>query len=466
MPSSHTAIAHGQWSSRLAFLLATIGLSVGLGNIWRFPYLAGENGGGAFVLIYLACVAFIALPIIMAELLIGRRGGLTPVASFAKLARDEGAGQGWKLGGMVAMAAVFVISSFYCVIGGWTLAYSWFAASGRLEGVDTASAGQLFEGLLASPLKLAFWMLLFLLANVLIVVRGVQKGVERAAGILMPTLFLMIVGLCIYGLIVGDAARGLGFLFQPDWSEVTPKTFVAAIGQAFFSVSVGMAAMILYGAYLPRSVSIPPTAAVIAGADTLVAILAGIAIFPFVFANNLEPASGPGLMFVIMPVALQGLFSPSVIAFVFFGLLAIAALTSMMALFEVIAALGEEKGWPRQRTVWLTGAATACVAMLTVFSFNRWSDVHPLGFIAGFARMTFFDLFDWVSSNLLLTFAALMSALFAGWVMKPASTADELGVSVSHPGFRFWRFLVRFPVPITIIILIGAALSGLGETTG
>ncbi|MFQ3667225.1 MAG: hypothetical protein SNJ79_14540, partial [Sphingomonadaceae bacterium] len=223
--------------------------------------------------------------------------------------------------------------------------------------------------------------------------------------------------------------------------------------------------MILYGAYLPRSVRIPETAAVIAFADTLVAILAGIAIFPFVFANGLEPSAGPGLMFITVPLALQGVFSPSLVAFVFFALLAIAAVTSMMALFEVIAALGEEKGWPRQRTVWATGGATAAAAMLTVLSFNRLADVFPLGFVPGLARATFFDIFDWVSSNLLLTVAALASALFAGWVMRPSSTADELQTPASHPGYRVWLFLIRWPVPATIAVLIAAALMGLGETT-
>ncbi len=466
MSAQAAPIAHGHWSSRLTFLMATIGLSVGLGNIWRFPYLAGANGGGAFVLIYLGCVAFIALPIVMAELLIGRRGGMTPAASFALLARRERRNPAWAIGGHLALAAVFLISSFYCVIGGWTLAYTAHAATGALEGLTPEEAGSLFDGLLASPLQLSAWMALFLLANVLIVVQGVQKGVERAASILMPMLFLMVAGLCIYGLVAGDAEAGLSFLFRPDWSKVTAATFAAALGQAFFSVSVGMAAMILYGAYLPRNVRIPETAAIIAFADTLVAILAGIAIFPFVFANGLAPTAGPGLTFVTVPLALQGVFSTSFVAFVFFALLAIAALTSMMALFEVIAALGEEKGWPRRRTVWLTGLLTAAVAMLTVLSFNRLATTFPLGFLPGFAKATFFDLFDWVSSNLLLTTAALSSALFAGWVMRPESTADELQTPQGHPGYRLWRFLVRVPVPLVILYLIGASLLGLFRPAG
>lgn len=459
-------LAHGHWSSRLAFLLATIGLSVGLGNVWRFPWLAGENGGGAFVLIYLGCVAFIALPIMIAELVIGRRGGLTPAASFLRLARAEGASPAWRWAGLVAIVAAFLISSFYGVIGGWTLAYGWFAATGRMSGLTMESAGALFEGLLASPGALAFWMALFLLANMLVVVRGVKAGVERATSILMPLLFALLAFLCVFALLEGDAAEGLDFLFRPDWTEVSAQTIVRALGQAFFSVSVGMAALILYGAYLPKSVAIAPTAALVAGADTLVALLAGIAIFPFVFAQGLEPASGPGLVFIILPVALQGLAAPGLVALAFFILLAIAALTSMVALFELMAALGEERGWPRTRTVGLAGMALGLLGLLTVFSFNALADVHPLGFVPGLARATFFDLLDWLTSNLGLTLAALGSALFAGWVMHPATTASELGVPATHPGFRLWRWLVRWPVPLMVALLVGAALVGLGETVG
>jgi len=456
---------HATWSSRAGFMFATIGFSVGLGNIWRFPWLAGENGGGAFVLIYLCCVALITLPIVIAELSIGRRGGLTPAASMRKLALAEGKSPKWAVGGWIAMGSAFLIGTFYCVIGGWTLAYILYAASGRLAGIDTAGAQALFDGLMASPAVLIFWTLLFLLANVLIVERGLQKGVERATTILMPLLFLMLIGLCILALAKGDAAAGLGFLFVPDFSVVKPGTWLAALGQAFFSVGVGMAGMMLYGAYLPKDVKIPGTAAVVASADTLVAILAGVAIFPFLFAQGLQPAQGPGLVFVVMPVALQGTGIASFALAVFFALLAVAALTSMIAFFELVAAWGEERGWKRRKTVWTMGSASAAFGLLTVFSLNLAADFHPLGFLPGFGEKTMFDVIDWLTSNLGLTLAGLVSALFAGWVLSANSAADELGVDLANPIFRLWRLLVRWVVPATIIVLICSAIWGLGQAS-
>jgi neurotransmitter:Na+ symporter, NSS family len=454
---------HATWTSRAGFLFATIGFSVGLGNIWRFPWLAGENGGGAFVLIYLCCVALITLPIVISELTIGRRGGMTPAATMRKLALAEGKSPKWAAGGWIAMVSVFLIGTFYCVIGGWTLAYIWYASSGELAGIDTAGAQSLFDALMASPAWLIFWMLLFLLANVLIVERGLQKGVERATSILMPLLFLMLIGLCILALAKGDAAAGLRFLFVPDFSVVKPGTWLTALGQAFFSVGVGMAGMMLYGAYLPKEVKIPGTAAVVASADTLVAILAGVAIFPFLFAQGLQPAQGPGLVFVVMPVALQGTGIASFALAVFFALLAVAALTSMIAFFELVAAWGEERGWNRRRTVWGMGASSAAFGLLTVFSLNLAADFHPLGFLAGFEGKTMFDVIDWLTSNLGLTLAGLISALFAGWVLSASSAADELHMRVTDPVFRIWRVLVRWVVPVVVVVLIAAALVGLGD---
>ncbi len=464
--SGATAKVHGTWSSRMAFLLATIGFSVGLGNIWRFPWLAGENGGGAFVIIYILCVALIALPILMAELMIGRRGGLSPAASLAKLARQEGGSQGWRIGGMIAVLATFLVGTFYCVIGGWTLAYVWNAASGALSAVDTPAAQGLFEGLLGSPVQLIGWMLLFLFVTSFIVGRGIQAGLERATGILMPMLFVMLLGLVLFALIEGDAAKGLAFLFAPDFSEIGWSTVLAATGQAFFSVSVGAGGMIVYGAYLPKEVKIAPTAAIVAGADTLVAILAGLAIFPFLFAQGLAPSQGPGLMFVVMPVALQATGAAGLIAFMFFLLLAIAALTSMIALFETIIAITEERGWKRGPTVWGVAAITGAFGLLTVFSFNILSGVYPLAGLPGFETRTFFDIVDSFTSNVGLTTAALFSSLFAGWVLSKGSAADELGVSAQSMGFRVWRFLVRWPVPAAIAILLFGSFFGLGESSG
>jgi NSS family neurotransmitter:Na+ symporter len=454
---------HGTWSSRLGFLFATIGFSVGLGNIWRFPWLAGENGGGAFVLVYLVCVLGLVVPLAIGEFLIGRRGRLSPAASLATLARAEGKSEAWRWGGTIAILSAFGIGTFYCVIGGWTLAYAWKALSGALTGIDSPGSQAQFDALLASPLALAFWTALFLLITAAIVARGLNKGVEKATGILMPMLFVMLLALAGFALVAGNAREGLSFLLAPDFSKIHWGTWVAAIGQAFFSVGVGMAGLMLYGAYLPRDVRLPGTAATVALADTTVALLAGVAIFPFLFAQGLEPAAGPGLVFVVMPVAFQAAGAAAgVLALTFFLLLAIAAVTSLIGLFEVVVAVGHERGLRRGPMVWGLTAVTFLLSFLSIFSFNRWADVHPLGAFAGFEAMTWFDVIDWLTSNIGLTVAGLTTSLFVGWVMSADAVADELGVSPASPAFRAWRWLLRVPVPIAVAVMIGAAVVGLG----
>ncbi len=453
---------HGQWSSRLVFLLAAVGFAVGLGNIWRFPYLAGVNGGGAFVLIYVLCVALVATPIIMAELVIGRRGRMTPVGALARLAAEAGRSEAWGLAGLVPMLAILGIASFYMVIGGWTLSYVWQAATGAFAGVTPAAAEARFNALLASPATLIAWQLLFILVNVLVVLRGLRQGIERASLVLMPALVLMLAGLVAYALATGDARDGLAFLFRPDFSQVTARTWVEALGQAFFSVSVGTAGLIVYGAYLPRRVGIAGSSAVIAASDTAVALLAGMAIFPFVFAYGLSPASGPGLMFVVMPVALSGTAAPGLLTFLFFLLIFVAALTSSIAILETLVAYAVERGVPRRRAVPWASVLVFLLGLLTVFSFNLLAGLYPLSFLPGFERRTFFDSIDWLTSNLGLTIGGLISAVFAGWVMSRAATSDELELRPETPLFRLWRFLLRWPVPAVILILIAVAFAGGG----
>jgi NSS family neurotransmitter:Na+ symporter len=458
--SADTPAMHGQWSSRLVFLLATVGFAVGLGNIWRFPYLAGVNGGGAFVLIYILCVALIATPIIMAELLIGRRGRMTPVGSLARLAEEAGRSERWALAGLVPVLAILGISSFYMVIGGWTLDYVWKAATGAFAGVTPETAEATFNALLASPRELITWQLIFIAINVAVVMRGLQGGIEKASLVLMPALVLMLVGLALYAMATGDAKDGLAFLFQPDFSKVTAQTWVEALGQAFFSVSVGTAGLVVYGAYLPRTVHIPSSAGIIAAADTGVALLAGMAIFPFVFAYGMSPSAGPGLMFVAMPVALSGTAAPALLTFLFFLLLFVAALTSSIAILETLVARAVERGIARRRAVPAAGLLIFLLGLLTVFSFNAWAGIHPLAFLPGFETRTFFDSIDWVTSNLGLTIGGLTSAVFAGWAMHRTATAQELDTAPDAPLFRLWRFLLRWPIPVVIALLILFAFTG------
>lgn len=448
--TKNTGAAPQSWSSRRNFVLAMIGLSVGLGNIWRFPYLASESGGGVFVLLYLGCVLLLAIPILMAELAIGRRGGMSPPESFRRVAVAEGKSPCWSIAGAIAVLIAFLIVSYYVVIGGWTLDYVLLGATGGFGDGDIAHTDSLFSALLANPLALIFWQTVFLAVTAVIVARGVQGGIERAAKIMMPTLFILLVAVAIFALIVGDAGAGLAFMFSPDFSEVTWATFLDALGQAFFSVTVGAGAAMVYGSYLPKQVSIPRTATVIALADTAVAIVAGIAVFPFVLAFDLVPTESVGLVFITLPAAFAHLGNAAIVAVPFFLLLAMAALTTCVGLLEVMVSWGEQRGWSRPKTA--AGVALACwlVGLLTVFSFNHAAGFHPLSIVPNFETATMFDTVDRLTATLGLPLGGLLVAVFAGRVMSAKSIADELGWATDSSAFRTWRFIMRWPAPVII----------------
>jgi len=442
------------WSSKLVFLMAAIGAAVGLGNLWKFPYTAGVSGGAAFVLVYICAVALVCVPLVMAELLIGRRGRKSPPGSFLALAQAASASPLWRLVGVLNIVAVFIIVSFYSVIAGWAIAYVPKIAIGTFTGSDSEHVSAIFEGLLASPWQLAFWHAVFITLTVLIVVRGLQAGIEKAVKFLMPALFLMLVLMVLYAGVAGDLSRTLDFMFQADFSKITPQVVLGAIGQAFFSVSVAMGLLISYGSYLSKDVSITGAAIIIAGADTLVALLAGLAIFPLVFGNNLDPAAGPGLLFVTLPLAFGHMPAGALFGTVFFLLVIVSALTSSIAIMEPIVSWADEhRGWRRSTTTPLTGFLAWLVGLSTVFSFNIWKDVNPLGQFETFAGKTLFDLQDYFASNIMLLVGGILIALFAGWVLPEADARDELDLPDSLV-FRTWRFLVRYVCPLAI----GAAL--------
>jgi len=446
--------SHQHWSSKLVFVLAAVGFSVGLGNIWRFPYMAGENGGSAFLILYLACVVLISIPIVMAELAMGRRSGMTPAATFARLAAAEGRSKKWSAAGALAVITVFFIITYYCVIGGWTLHYAWLSLDGTLAGIDSNRAGDVYDDLLASPLTMMFWQMVFIVINVVIVGRGLHGGIERTVKILMPVFFTLLLVLAGYALATGDAARGLTFLFRPDFSKVTWQTGINAMGQAFFSVGVGMAVMMTYGAYLPKQVRIPQTAATIALADTAVALIAGIAIFPFVFALNLEPAEGVGLVFMTLPVAFAAMDGGGFVAIVFFSLLCVAALTTSIAAFEVLVSWGEEMDRPRPKTAMFAGVVCWAVGLATVFSFNQAADFHPLAMLPGYEEATLFNIIDKLTATIGLPLGGLLVAIFVGHVLSKDHVADELGLAQDSATFCLWRFLIRWPIPLMIGTLI------------
>jgi NSS family neurotransmitter:Na+ symporter len=378
---------HEYWSSRLVFVLAATGSAVGLGNIWKFPYITGVYGGGAFVLVYLVCIALIGLPVMMAEILIGRRGGQSPIDSMRLLAQQERKSSAWQLAGWSGVVGSFLILSFYSVIGGWAVVYIWYAASGQFDAAAAApdkaveTIGAIFDGLLASPISLIAWHTVFMALTIFIVARGIKGGLERAVTIMMPGLFLILLGLVAYAAFGTDGfGRGMVFLFQPDFSKLSWEAVLVALGHAFLSLSLGMGIMVAYGSYLPRHISIPVASMTVAILDTVVALLAGMAIFPIVFAYGLEPEAGPGLVFVTLPIAFGEMPAGGVIGTLFFVLVVFAALTSSISLLEPTVEFVEGRhGIGRRQAaigagllVWLLGVASA-------LSFNAWSGVEVFG---------------------------------------------------------------------------------------
>lgn len=441
---------HETWSSRLTFLLATVGAAVGLGNIWKFPYITGENGGSAFVLVYLLCILFVALPILIAEIMLGRRGKQSPPHSVAIIARQEGRARGWSIVGWLGVVSAYLITSYYSVIAGWAMAYMFKAGDGDFEGQAAGAVGAEFDALLADPATLTAWHATFMAITTVILVRGLRKGIERTVTILMPLLFVLLLVMVGYAAVEGDMAAGLHFMFDFDVSGINGQVVLMAIGHAFFSVGVAMGLMMGLGAYLGKDISIARSALIVAAMDTLVALLAGIAIFPIVFANGLDPAEGPGLIFVTLPIAFGSMTGGLIFGTLFFVLLFFAALTSAIGIMEPVVAWVEEHRKIKRSSATIIACGSAFVLGLgTVFSFNIWSNWHPLGFIARFADTGFFDLIDYLTANLMMPLGGLLLAVFVGWRVSPESVAEELNIQ-NPVFFKAWYWLLRWLVPISI----------------
>ncbi len=435
---------HGQWSSRLAFILAATGSAVGLGNIWRFPYVAGESGGGAFVIIYLGCILLIGLPVMMSEVLIGRRGRRNPVRTMAVLGEEEGSTRFWGLVGGMGVVAGFLILSFYSVIAGWSLAYVVESASGAFTGADSAAVQAVFGGLTDSVSRLGIWHTLFMVLTVVVVARGVQKGLERAVRVLVPALLVLLFVLLGYAITSGGFAEGAAYLFRPDFSEVTGGVVLMALGQAFFTLSLGMAAIMAYGAYLPEDTSIGSTSITVVVADTSIALLAGLVIFPIVFANGLAPDQGPGLIFLTLPLAFGDMAGGQFFATLFFVLLSFAAWTSAISMIEpAVAWMVERFDVTRAAAASVVGVIIWLLGFLTVMSFNVLSG-------ATFGAGTIFDNIDHLTSNIMLPLGGLLIVVFAGWVMSENSTANELDLA-TPARYRLWRFLARYVAPVALV---------------
>lgn len=448
--SGTAAPAPALWSSRLAFILAAAGSAVGLGNIWKFPYITGENGGGAFVLVYLACIAVIGIPVMIAEVMLGRRGRHSPINSMREIARQEGVSRHWKAIGWLATLAAFLILSFYSVIAGWTIPYIFHALQGDFVGVDGAVAGEMFGQLLSSPLELTVWHSLFMVLAVIVSVGGVRHGLERAVTWLMPALLLLLVMLVGYGMSTEHFGTAVSFLFEPDFSSLSAAAVLVALGHAFFTLSLASGSMMAYGAYLPKGVSIVRTSLLVAVMDTMVALMAGLAIFPIVFANGLEPGAGPGLIFNTLPVAFGQMPGGSFFATLFFVLLLFAAWTSALSMLEAVVKWLEEQGMTRRKAAISGGLAAWTVGLTTVLSLNVWSGFTPLDGFARFEGKTLFDLYDFLTANVMMPLVALLTAVFVGWVMQKSSSKEELGDGSVH---RVWLFIVRYLTPVALVVL-------------
>lgn len=449
-----SASPNEQWSSRLGFLLAAIGFSVGLGNIWRFPYLTGENGGSAFLIIYLLCAFGIGLPLLISEFTIGRLGRSGSSGSLSAVAVQSGRSKRWGAVGTLGVFCVFIILSYYSVLTGWTFDYFIRAASGSFEDIGTEASSAMFSGLMGDPLRLVFWNTVVYVLTVFVIRRGVQSGIEKAGKVLMPSLFVTLVVMVMYGAIAGDIGTALKFLLEPDFSKVGFRTVMIAIGQAFFSIGIGMAALITFGSYLPKEVSIPRSATIIILADTTVALLAGFAVFPLVFAYGLEPSSGPGLLFQTLPLAFGQMPGGQLFGGIFFVLLIAAALSSCLGCAEGVTNwLEEQLGIRRQVGVVYMATAAWLVGLLTIMSLGDWSDVHPLGFIPAFADKTIFDTLDFFAANILLLTGAALTAVFFGWLVPRQLKLDEMGVR-DGLFFSFWRFMIRFVIPPVLLVVL------------
>ncbi|HOR86214.1 MAG TPA: sodium-dependent transporter [Bacillota bacterium] len=440
------------WGSRFGFLMAAAGSAVGLGNIWRFPYLTGMNGGGAFIIIYLGCVALVGLCIMTAEFAVGRRSGLAAVGAY-KSVSDR-----WSFAGALGVLSGFFIMGFYPVVGGWSLAYIAKSFTGLLAAPE--AIGDAFGAFITNPVEPLVWMVIYLAINVVIVAKGIQSGIEAAGKVMMPLLYVILIAIIFRTVSLPGGGEGLKFLFTPDFSKVTGQTFLAALGQAFFSLSLGMGCMITYGSYLSKDEKLPQNALIVTTMDTSVALLAAVAIFPALFAFGVEPTAGPGLVFVVIPQVFAQMGGFGVIfSALFFLLLFIAALTSSVSLLEVVVAyLIDQQKMPRKKAVYITSAIMAVMCILASLS---------LGVMSGFTifGVGFFDFFDILTDKIFLAIGGGLLAIFVGFFMKKEDLKDELtnGGTISFGAFEIWYNLTKYVIPLVIAWIAFAGITAIQQ---
>ncbi len=440
-----------RWSSRVGFVLATIASAVGLGSIWKFPYELGANGGGAFLLVYVLGLLLVVAPLMLAEMAIGRRGQVDAALSMSRLAAASGASRLWGAVGGLGVIASSLILSYYSVIGGWAIAHAVEAATDGLAAGGSTAVQARFGAFLGSTGRMLGYHTLFMSVIALIVARGVAGGIEVAAKFLMPVMVLLIAVLCIYSLVAGDAVAALRFLFVPDFDRLSPLLVLNALGLGFFSIGVGYATLMTYTAYADRRIDLRQAALSILVGDTTISLLSGLAVFPLVFAHRLAPDSGPGLVFVTLPLAFADMPFGREAAVAFFSCLSIAAIASAISMLEMpVAFLRRRFGWSRLAATVLAAGVCWVAGLASVLSFGPWSGWQPLAALGLFTNASLFDLIDGFSSNVLLPAAGLGISLFAGWVLPWRTLAEELGLRSGMA--RGLRFLMRHAVPALIVL--------------
>lgn len=433
----------GAWNSRWSFVLATTGSAIGLGNIWKLPYMIGVNGGSAFVLIYILSILCVGIPLLMTEIMLGRRVQKNPIDAMKSLAKESSRSNNWKYVGGMGMLTGVMILCFYSVIGGWVLSYISIAVQEGFTGITAEQSSANFGNLLASPLTLLFWHTLFMIITMGVVSRGVTSGLERANNFLIPALFIILFILLGYSMSVGDMQTSFDFMFKPDFSKISPITALAALGHAFFSLSIGMGSVMVYGSYLKKDVSISRTSIYIAIADTLLGLLVGLAIYALVFANHLDPSEGPGLIFQTLPIAFGQMPWGNFFGILFFILVAFAASTSAISLVEpTIAWIVENTRINRQQACLGLGLFIWSIGISVLLSFNIWQDVTII------FGLGIFDTLDKLTSTIMLPLGGLLMAIFAGYFMKKRHSKDELDLTAKT--YNLWRMANNIIAPIAI----------------
>ena len=447
-----------QWGSRLGFILAAAGSAVGLGNIWKYPHMAGENGGGAFTIVYLICILIVGLPIVIAEFVLGRKTQLSPVGAFEKISPQSN----WKWVGMLGVASAFVILSFYGVVGGWTLKYTLISITGgftKLSGNPELS-GSLFNSFITGSLAPVIWQIFFMAFTIFVIVQGVKGGIEKWTKIMMPTILVILIVLMVRGLTLPNGMQALDFLFKPKFEDLTASSIVLALGHSFFTLSLGMGTMITYGSYLRRDQNLLSSALWIILLDTMIAMMAGVAIFATVFAMGADPGAGPGLIFVVLPTIFPKIAGGAVWGTLFFFLLFMAALTSAISILEVITAYFiDEKGWARKKATIIFGSVITIVGAFCSLSMGSFN-------ITSFLDMSFFDVMDYLSSKYMLPIGGMLTGVFVLYRWGISNFIAEMAVGMDNQNVNPVFVRILFAVSATVVgfILLNEIIASITGT--